>query len=245
MIQLPLERTPAWYRVLRAGAIFLSIAFHGALAWMAMQDTPEKAQKDNWVEMTVVERKPPPPPPPPPEQPKPKPPPKAVDFSKTVKEPPKDQPPEAQPEKRVVRRIQGLSASSFAAGSGTGIDARAGTTLGTRAGSDTMSLDQAKNAVSYAAATVQPRLRYKPPLEVPEAVKTNNVEGTVEVLLDLDVSGKVVKVTLAPGRAALGSGAEEACLAAWRQARYSPAMQGDAAVPVTNVPQRCTFKALE
>jgi len=243
MIQLPLERPPGWYRVLRAGAIFLSIAFHGALAWMAMQEHPEQKQKETWVEMTVVQPRPPPPPPPP-EPPKPKPTPKAVDFTKTVKEPPKDQP-EAAPEKRVVRRIQGLSASSFAAGSGTGLDARAGTTLGTRATDDTLSLDQAKNAVSYAAATVQPRLRFKPPLEVPDAVKTNNVEGTVEVLLDLDVTGKVVKVTLAPGRAALGSGAEDACLAAWRQARYSPAMQGDVAVPVTNVPQRCTFKALE
>ena len=38
MIQLPLERPPGWYRVLRAGAIFLSIAFHGALAWMAHWD---------------------------------------------------------------------------------------------------------------------------------------------------------------------------------------------------------------
>lgn len=245
MIQLPLERTPGWLRALRAGGLLFSVLFHGALAWLAMQDRPEEEVKETWVEMSVVEAKPPPPPPPPP-PPQPKPKPKVVDFTETVKDPPKEAPPpEAAPERRVVRRIQGLSSSSFAQGSGTGLDARAGTTLGTSATKDTLSIDEAANAIPYAAAAVQPRLRFKPPLTVPDEVKANGVEGTVEVLLDLDTSGKVTRAVLAPGQAPLGFGAEETCLEAWKKARYTPAMLGDQPVPVKNVPQRCTYKAIE
>lgn len=246
MIRLPVEHTPGWVRALRAGGLFLSVAFHGALAWMAMQDRPPEEKKPVWVEMAVVEKPPPPPPPPPAEPPKPKPPPKAVDFAKTVKEPPKDAPPpEAAPEKRTVRRVQGMSANSFAPGSGSGFDARAGTTLGTRATDEKLSIDEARESIPYAAAAVQPRLRFKPPLAVPDEVKANGIEGSVDILLDLDINGKVIRAELAPGKAPLGHGAEEACLEAWKKARYTPAMLGDQPVPVTRVPQRCTFKALE
>ena len=246
MIPLPFDRTPPWVRALRAGGLVGSVLFHGALAWWAMQDHPKEEKKETWVEMAVVEAKPPPPPPPPPppEPDKPKPKPKPVEFKETVKQPP----PEAAPppeQQRVVRRVQGLSASSFAQGSGAGFDARAGTTLGMKATNETLTVDEASKSVSYAAATTPPRLRYKPPLEGPEALKANDVEGTVNVLINIDAEGRVTEVSLAPGGSPLGFGAEEACLSAWRAAKYSPAKQGDVAVPVKNIPNRCTFKAIE
>lgn len=243
MIQLPFERPSLWLRALRVGGLGLSIAFHAALAWYAMQEAPKKEKKETWVEMAVVETPPPPPPPPPPPEPE-KPKPKPVDFKDTVKEPPKTPPPESAPppEPRKVRRVQGLSASSFAAGSGTGLDARAGTTLGTSAGKETLSIDEAARSVSYAATTTQPRLKVKPAEPAtPEAVVAKGEKVEVYVILDLDETGRVTRVVLKPGSVSSGLGAEEACIEAWKRARYTPALQGDTPVGVTGIPQRCVF----
>lgn len=243
-MELPFERPSPWLSALRVGALGLSVAFHGALAWYAMQDAPVKEKKETWVEMAVVQTPPPPPPPPPPpEPPKPKPKLKPVDFKDTVKEPPKTPPPEsAPPEQRKVRRVQGLSSTSFAQGSGTGFDARAGTTLGVGAGKETLSIDEAARSVSYASATTQPKLVQKPENPpTPEGVIARGEKLVVEVLLDLDETGRVIRVTLKPGTAPSGLGAEDECIAAWKKARYAPARQGDTPVGVTGIPQRCVF----
>lgn len=242
MTPLPFERTPTWARVLRGGSLGASVLFHLALALFALQERPKDETRESWMEMMVVQKPPPPPPPPPPPAPEPpKPKPKAVEFKDTVKQPtptPEAPPPEAR---RVVK-MQGLSSSSFAPGSGTGLSVRAGTTVATAATSETMSIDEASKAIPYSAATSQPVLRFRPPLEVPDELKANGVEGSVEVVLDIDADGKVSRVTLAKG---LGYGADEACIKAWQTAKFKPAKQGDTPVPVTNMPQRCTFKAIE
>ena len=240
MTVLPFTHTPLWLRALRAGALGLSVAFHVALAWFALQEREAPKREEVWVEMAVVENKPAPEPEPEPEPEEPAPPPEPVDLKDTVKEPPPDQPPPEQ--QRTVRRVQGLSASSFAEGSGTGLSVRAGTTLATRAGDETLSIDEAATSIPYAAATVQPRLKIKPDLAVPDEIKDNNIEGVVKVALDIAADGTVTAVRVTSG---LGYGADEACAAAWAQARYKPAMRGDQPIGVTNVPQRCTFKAIE
>ncbi len=245
----PYRPVPRWQRALRSSAVGVSIGVHVLLALFLIANPSAAKQASVWVEMAVQETKPPPPPPPEPEPeppkpepPKPKPPPKAVKFEDTTATPPPPDaappPPDPQP-RRVVRQIQGLNAQSFATGSNTGLTVRAGNTTGVKAGSETMSLDEATGPFDprpYTAVTTAPRLRWSPTMDVPEEAQKAGVTGLVNVLLDLDEKGKVVRVKVLSD---LGFGTGDACAAAFRKSQWKAAEQAGTPVPVTGVPQSC------
>jgi len=234
-----LPSPPSWHGWLRGFALPVSIALH-LLAVLLLARQPVQARTEaRWVEMAVVAPAPPPPPPPPVEKARSKA--KAPDpipFTETVKEAP---PPDAPPP---PRRVQGLSASSFAQGSGTGFAVRAGNTLGVAAGPDAAAIGEAESGALLPAArvTTQPRGCSKPPVEVPKEAVDAGVEGSWRMALDLDPEGRVVGVRFLDPP---GFGLEEACRAAALQIRCRPARQGDLPVPVTGMPHRCTIKALD
>ena len=251
MNRLPFEKTSGKQRFIRGLAIPGSLFLHGVVAY-AMTQTPETPteQEEIWMEMTVVEQPEPPPPPPPepepepePEKPKPKPKAKEIQFEDIppeVETPPEPPP----PEKKKVRRVQGLSANSFAEGAGTNLSVRAGTTLSTKAGDEKLSIDEAaeSTAISYAAATKQPKLKKRPPLDIPDAVKEEGIEGTVKITIDIDSTGAVVATALV---SSLHPEADKACLESWKKAKFQPAEQAGEAVTVRGFPRRCRFKALD
>lgn len=248
MNRLPFEKTSGKQRLIRGLAIPGSLLLHGVVAY-AMTQTPESAtqQEEIWMEMTVVETPEPPPPPPEPEpepeKPKPKPKPKEIQFEDIPPE--VEIPPEPPPkEKKKVRRVQGLSANSFAEGAGTNLSVRAGTTLSTKAGDEKLSIDEAANstAISYAAATKQPKLKKRPPLTIPDIIKKEGIEGTVKITIDIDSTGIVINTKLVT---ALHPEADKACLDSWKKAKFQPAEQAGEAVTVRGFPRRCRFKALD
>jgi protein TonB len=230
---------PTWQRATRGLTIPASVSVHIFFAWWLLQPHPDgAANEETWVEMEFVE--PPPPPEPPPvveEAPKPKPKPEPVAVQ-TIVETPEPEPP------KPVRRVQGLSASSFARGSGTGITVRAGTTTATHATEELMGIDDSTNfdPLPIAAVSRLPRLRYKPPVNVPEEAIAAGAEGRLDLLLDLDTKGRVIKVT---SKGTLGFGLDEACADAARRMRYAPAVLNGEAVPVTGVRFPCVIKALD
>ena len=226
--------------------LILAVLLHGAFAWAIAQIKPLERIEEVWVEMTMVEDAPPEEPPPPEQLPEPEPQKEApkqrrapVDFEDTVDQVTPDAPEDAPPDKP-VRRIQGLSASSFAPGAGTGFSVNAGTSLKTKATDEKMEIEEA--TVRFSAVTSQPKLRWKPALVVPEAVKEARITGIVEVVLALNTAGEVIDVEVTRS---LGYGADKACIDAWKQARFKPAMQGSDAVGVRNVPYRCRIEAVE
>ena len=73
-------------------------------------------------------------------------------------------------------------------------------------------------------------------MEVPEEAQKAGVTGLVNVLLDLDEKGKVVRVKVLSD---LGFATGDACAAAFKKSQWKPAEQAGAAVPVTGVPQSC------
>lgn len=234
-------------RASRAVGLIVAILVHalGGVA-IAMVKPIEKV-KQVWVEVAVLQAEPveEAPPPPPPLEPEPPPPdkerPEVVDFQDTTADATPDAPIDSAPADQPVRRIQGLSASSFATG-GTSFSVRAGTTLRTKAGDETMDLDEAANSVAFSAVTRQPRVRNKPPLQVPDSVQALELEGTVSVLVDVDAQGEVTGVSVAQG---LHPDADRACVAAWRGASFAPAMQGDRPVAVRNAPYRCRIEIIQ
>ena len=215
------------------GAFVVSILFHGVLAIVFQVPLQAKEiEKETWVEMTVKEKPPPSPPEPPPiEEIPPEPPPekkpvkkkkpKKIDFKDIPKEPPPkiDEPPPK--EKKQVRRVQGLKATSFAKNGTSGLQVRAGTTLNTQATDEILSLEEAKNstAISYAAATKQPRVKKRPKLDIPDIVKKEGIEGSVKIVIDIDETGKVTDTRLLKG---LHPDADQACLRSWKTAIFSP-----------------------
>lgn len=229
---------PAWQRWLRRGAWGGSVAFHAVAATFLFSSRPEAAQTEHWVEMAVVEAPPPeaerPPPEPEPEPEKPKP--KPVEKAETVP-PPEVAPPPRPP----IRIAQGLSASSFAPGSGTSFDVRAGTTTMAKAGPDTMTLDEA-NGPPCADAPVAAKIKIKPMMEVPEEAQKAGIEGQITVLVDIDAEGRVTAAQVQKG---LGYGTDDACVAAWLKARFRPASRCGTPVAMNRVPQRCTVDAIE
>lgn len=238
----PFEQSaPLWQRGLRSSSIAVSIGAHIALGIWVFKERVLDEHAPVWVEMTVVKPKPPPPPPPEPEKepepPKPKPT-EAVKFEDTV-----EKAPEAPPERKPVRRLnQGLNSESFAPGSGTGVNARAGNTTSVKAGPETMGLDEAAGdftSLAYAAVTTKPSRRTVPPVEVPQAAIDAHIEGTWTVYVDLDATGRVTGARMAK---AAGYGIDEACVAAWTQSRWKPGMQGKDPVPVTGIPVECQIK---
>lgn len=232
-------------RANRFFGLLVAVLVHALAAAAIIAVKPIERVKQVWVEVAMVEPLPEEPPPPPELEPEPPPPeperPKVVDFEQTVEQATPDAPVESAPADQPVRRIQGLSASSFAEG-GSGFSVRAGTTLRTRATDETMDLDEAASSVAFSAVTRQPRVKSKPPLTVPDSVQSLRLEGLVQVLVDIDDEGRVVEVRLAQG---LHPDADRACLDAWRGAAFAPAMQGDRPVGVRNAPYRCRIEILQ
>ena len=242
-------RESSWGHII---AIPASILFHIGLALLMLNTPIEEKREEVWIEMEIIEEETTPEKPvelevekePEPEPPKPKPKPKKIDF-KDIPPEPKEVIPEPPPEKKKpVRRVQGLKASSFAEGGQTGLNVRAGTTLQTSASNETLSIKEASEstAISYAAATTQPRLKKRPPLEIPQSVIENGIEGTVQIVISINADGSVsdAKVTKK-----LHPDADLACLKSWKQAKFKPAKQGIAPVSITNFPRRCRFKAMD
>ncbi len=234
----PAERAVRWGGGAGAvGALALFLLFG-----LSQPLVVERAEQ--WVEVVVQKAQPPPPAPEPPkpEPPKPEPPKqkKPVDFKDMKEKPPPDQPPPpAEPPPKTVRRVQGLSASSFAPGANTGLSVNAGNSLQVAATGEKMAIDEAGGPLlprAYTAVSKLPKLKSAPPLEVPEEAKKALIEGTITVKLDLDEEGRVVKVAVLRG---LGMGLDEACVAAWKASRWTPGEQDGVAVPVQGVPQAC------
>lgn len=218
----------------------LSIGFHVVLAlFFAVNPEPAK-RAAQWVQVAVQQKAPPPEPPKAepakPEPPKPKPAPKPVAF-KDIPPAPTPPPPDiaaAPPPRRIV---QGLSANSFSATSTSGLSVRAGNTTQVAAEGAGLSLDEARAPRAWAAVTTRPKMNFRPVFEAPDDARKANIEGTVQVRLDIDESGKVTSVKVVS--AALGYGVEEACVAAWKRSTWKPAMQDGAPVAITGMPQTC------
>lgn len=246
-----LGASPGWHGWVRAGALPVSVALHVLVALILVSRPAPVRAAAEWVEMAVVR----PPPPPVVEQPLPEPKPEprrprkpdAVAFEDTVAEAPPEDAGDAAPEERptrVVRHIQGLSASSFAEGSGTGLAVRRGTSTGLAATDETLGLhDQAGyELLPIATVTTQPRGCTRPPVDVPKEAIAAEYEGTLRMTLDLDETGRVIGVAFLDHA---DFGVEAACRTAALAMRCRPARRGDVPVPVTGMPHRCTIKALD
>ena len=140
--------------------------------------------------------------------------------------------------------MQGLSASSFAVGSGTGVSASAGTTTMTQQSDDRMSIDEATefSNVPFTSTTTPPRLRSVPEITVPQAAIDNEIEGTWTVLLNVNPKGQVVRARMLKD---VGYGIDEACIDAWKQSRWKPGKKDGVPVGVTGIPRKCSIKALD
>jgi outer membrane biosynthesis protein TonB len=144
----------------------------------------------------------------------------------------------------VVRRVQGLSANSFAEGSGTSVGARRGNTTAVAATEETLELGAAEEFVllPVASVTTQPRNCTRPPVQVPQEAIEAEYEGTLRMTLNLNEEGKVIGVVFLDHAE---YGVEDACRAAAMAIRCKPARKDDVPVSVTGMPHRCTIKALD
>jgi protein TonB len=233
-----LERRPTREWGLLALAVGLSVAVHIAVAGGASQIPPRERSEIVWMEMAISEVAPPPPPeppppPPPPPEPEPKPEPQVVDYV-----PPTPEPVPVPEVKPVPRAVQGLSNDSFLPGAGTGT-ARAGNTTTVEATSERMGLDEATEPIPYATVTLAPKARYTPALVVPQEVIDAKLEGTVELLLTIDIEGKVIDIEVVEH---LSPAADAACVAAMRNSRWKPGGKDGAPAIVRGVPYACRFQ---
>jgi TonB family protein len=222
----------------RVGPLGVSVGLHVlvALALLALK-VPEVARQQAWVEMVVAP--PPVPQAPPPEPPPPVPTRVAVAADVPVR-PQEALEPVAAPEPTpALRRVHGLSSSSFLQNSGTGLAVRAGNSRGVGASDELMGLEEA--GVAWTAVTAMPRCK-KPDMTAPEPVRAAGIEGTVEILLDVDAQGAVVRGVVVQS---LSPEADAACLAAWKQSRCDAAKMADAPVAVREVPFSCTYRAMD
>ena len=248
MTTLDRGESPTWQRALVPVGLLLSLSVHAVFAMTVEVPPPPRKVAERWVEMTIATPPAPPPPPPPAPAPAPAPvpPPKPKSVPKVVDaaEIPKASAPAAaaaEASAKPPRRVAGLSASSFATGSGTGFAADAGTTLGVAPSAAKMTIEEARDSVAYSAVSARPTCE-RPPFVVPEAVAAAGIEGQVRVVFDVTAEGKVQRVRVT-GR--LHPEADAACAAAWAQTRCTPGRQGDGAVTVTNMPYFCTIKAID
>jgi protein TonB len=239
-------------RVLRSAAIFVTLGLHAAAAF-ALAMNPGLARKAaTWVEVTVQQVAAPPPPEPPP--PAPEPPkkkaaprrraPEKVAIEQTAPEEAPTPQPDAAPDPKPVRRVQGLSATSFAPGAGTGLSVRAGNTTAVAASGKGLSLTDANGFLVRPASAVatQPRLVWEPPaLDVPEAARDARAQGTIEVELDVDGEGRVARAVLVRD---IGFGTGEACVAAWRTSRWKPGLHDGQPLTVTGIRKLCTVRGV-
>lgn len=230
-------------------AIVLSTVAHVAGAAGATRIPPRAPEPPVWVEVAVQVTEPPTPEPTPPEPeppapapaptPRPKPvAPEVIEHSQTADEPPPTPQPEAKP---VVRQVQGLDNQSFLQGGQTNLTARAGNTTATKAGTETMRLDEATEfvAVPYTSIGTPPKIRFQPKLEIPAAVIELQLEGRVEAVLTVGPDGTVSAVTVVTG---LHPEADAACVRSLQTSRWKPGTKDGAPVGVTSVPYSCRFK---
>jgi periplasmic protein TonB len=217
--------------LVEAFAVVSSLAVHGGLA-LAFGDPPAREPAPVFVAAKVIPPRPPLPPepvveaaPPPPPKPEPK---KAAEIAA----PPAPASPETVAPRRVV---QGLSASSFAPGSGVAV--RAGNTLSVAAEGPGAALDAIP---SFAAAVERPKCR-RPPLSIPDSVRRDRVEGLVGILFDVGADGRVSNVRVTDS---LTPDADAACVSAWSGTHCKPGTDGTVAVPVADMPFTCRFEAI-
>lgn len=221
----------------RLSGAAISVILHVAIGafLLTLQIAPVE-KLTQWAEMTVAPPPPEAPQPPPPEPEKPKPRKLSVPLPNT---PPDPTPPPPDAPTQAVRRVQGLNTNSFLPGGNSGLSVRAGTSLSTKAGSETMGLDEA--AISWAAASAAPKCP-RPALETPKSVKASGLQGKVELLLEVGSDGSVSSVVVTRS---LSPDADAACVAAWKSVRCTPGKRGDERVAVTGLPHSCTFKVIE
>ena len=226
-------------------AVVASIVFHILLGWLIYQN-PEAVEKvEQWVEMTVMAPPPPPlePPPPPPEIPKPKKKkkkPKKVSADQTAEKPPPEADAGEVQDEKPVRRIQGLSASSFGNGTG-GFSVRAGTSLGVAATDEFMTIDEAKEAVAYGAVAERPKCK-KPKTKAPASAIDDELEGTVKVLFDVTNDGQVTNVRVLEG---IRADVDRNCIQAWASVQCKPGrLLDNSPVMVTDMRYLCTYKGI-
>jgi TonB family protein len=236
-----LDRQPTTERGLLALALLLSLMLHLALALGATAIPEPRREQPEWLEMALVVQEPSEPAPQPEPEPEPEPEPQIPEEPEVVEFQPEVETPPAPEPKPVARVVQGLNANSFAEGSGTGLDVRAGTTTAVRASDDTMGLDEANEStiVPYSSITKPPKIRYKPPLDIPEEVTSQEIEGRVEIVLTVLADGRVSDVTVTRS---LHPAADAACVSAWRKSRWKAGLKGDQAVVTTGLPQSCKYE---
>ena len=118
---------------------------------------------------------------------------------------------------------------------------RAGTTSSTTATDDLMCLEDANAfaVVAFTALTRIPKIRYKPTLDVPQSVEEDEVEGRVEILLQVDHEGRVQSISVVQS---LHPDADAACVGALKKSRWKPGLKGDKPVAVKDVPYSCRFE---
>jgi TonB family protein len=231
-LRTALDPEPGGLRWIAVG-LFASLGLHVAVAGGIGRIPERAANAAQWVEMAVTEVQPEPPPPAPepePEVVKPE----TVDYQKQV-----EPPPEPQPVQPVVKTItQGLSNESFLPGAGTGLQVRQGNTTAAKATPDQTD-GQDSVVVPYASVTVPPKIRYKPTLDVPAAVKERKVQGRVELILTVDETGKVSAIEVLER---LDPDADEACRKALLTSRWKPGEKDGVPVITRNVPYSCKFE---
>ena len=230
-------------RWIATGAV-VSLLLHLSLA-AGVSRIPERIREEPvWMEMVVVEPEPVVPEPVVPEpepEPEPVPPPpvpEVVEYAPPEPEPPVPPPPASvAPTPRVV---QGLSADSFAPGTGDGA-VRAGNTTAARATADRMSIDEATETlvVAYASVTNPPKVRFKPVLEVPESVSAAQIQGRVELVLTIDAAGLVIDVQVVES---LHPDADAACVSAMKKSRWKAGDKDGVPVTTKNVPYTCRIE---
>lgn len=239
----PFRQAPRWQRWLEGSAGLVSVGVHAVLLLVLVSAPTVVRKAEEWVTVTVQEPAPPPPSvepePPKPEPPKPKPT-RPIEFEKTVEAPPTP-PVEAPPTTtRPLVLKQGLSSNSFAAGGvSTGLTVSQGNTTAVAA-SKGGPVGGPYATVPFSSAASPPRLRFRPTMEVPEEARQAEVEGVIEVRIDLDERGRPIRVVVVRG---LGHGTDEACRDAWLRSSWKPAEQATGPVGVTGIPQQCTVIA--
>ena len=76
--------------------------------------------------------------------------------------------------------------------------------------------------ISYTAATKQPRLKKRPPLDIPQQIIDDEIEGVVKIVIDINEKGKVVAARVTKSLHPL---ADKACVKSWKKAVFRPAKQ--------------------
>ena len=232
-----------------AAAICLSLVSHLILAGSMSQIKPREHTEPAWVEMEIVEFLPPAEAEPIPEpeaeaeaeaEPESEAEPEEVTLEEIVETPP-DPEPVPEEAKPVRKLVQGLSASSFAEGSGTGLTVRAGTTTATKAKGKGLELNEEAgfSTVPVSAVSRPPKLKRKPKLHVPESIRLQKIEGIVEVMLTIGEDGAVKSAKVVRS---LHPDADIACVVDLKRSHWKAGIKDGAAVAVSGVPFTCRYE---